>query len=316
VPDGVDAVFLDGLPHADDFDFYRRMVHWTSRKPVVGAVESFPEVVEALRLAPRNRAIPEDLVAKLSASFLRFADLGAIRSLAASRPASWTAEGPAPRTGQRFRVAYARDEAFGAYFPDTLEALESLGAELIEFSPLHDEALPERVDLVMIGCGFPDLHIDALADNFAMAASLRNHVCGGQRIYSEGGGTAYLGRLMVINGRRYPGAGILPFDAELLADPAPPTQVTRVLTRDCWLGPQGTTFRGYKSGRWRLTPGVDPLDCPTCFGSLTAQNDVYFHHHAVGGLMHLHLGALSDVVASFAGPHPRSLTLPTSRPCH
>src|SRR5207248_7820503 len=129
------------------------------------------------------------------ASFLRFADVGAIRTLARSRPFSTFGESePEPRRGHRFRVAYAQDEAFGAYFPDTLEALEALGAELVEFSPLRDESLPEAVDLVMIGCGFADRYADALAENLSLIAALRSHVCRGQRIYSEGGGTAYLGR--------------------------------------------------------------------------------------------------------------------------
>ena len=131
---------------------------------------------------------------RLAASFLQFADLAAIRSLGNSRPFSWSYPGRGPCGRKRFRVAYAQDEAFGAYFPDTLETLESLGAELVEFSPIRDETLPESVDLVMIGCGFPDQHADALAANLSLIAALRSHVCRGQRIYSEGGGTAYLGR--------------------------------------------------------------------------------------------------------------------------
>lgn len=313
IPEGVDAVFLDELDDPADFELYRRMITLTTKTPVVGAVEAFPEVRAALRQAPRDRPIPEELFARLAASFLRFADLAAIRALSRSRPLAWRAAEPSPRGERRFRVAYAQDEAFGAYFPDTLEALESLGADLVEFSPLRDEALPDRVDLVMIGCGFPDLHADALAENLSMIAALRSHVCHGQRIYSEGGGTAYLGRSMIVDGRHVPGAGILPFDAELLKDPAPPSPVTRTLTRDSWLGPCGTVVRGYKSGRWRLHPGADPLDCPSCHGSLTAQDDFYYHHHAVGGLVHLHLGALAEVVGSFAGPHRASLTLPSSR---
>jgi cobyrinic acid a,c-diamide synthase len=314
VPAGVDAIFLDDLPDPGDFEFYRRMFTLTTKKPVVGAVEAFPEVRAALRQTPRDRPIPDDLVGRLAASFLRFADLATIRDLAKSRPFAGCLAEPAPCGARPFRVAYAQDEAFGAYFPDTLEALEALGADLVEFSPLRDEALPDRVDLVMIGCGFPDLHADALAQNLSLIAALRCHVCRGQRIYSEGGGTAYLGRYMIIDGRPVPGAGILPFDAELLPNPAPPSPITRTLTRDCWLGPSGTVVRGYKSSRWRLIPGADPLDCPSCFGSLTGQDDVYFHHHAVGGLIHLHLGALAEVVAAFAGPHPASLTLPSSRP--
>jgi len=274
LPEGVEAVLLDGFETPEDFDCFRRMVNLTLGKPVLGGVEALPEVREALRAVSRDDPPPVELSDRLAASFLRFADLEAIRALSRSRPFSVPDAEPLRRAGRRrFRVAYAQDEAFGAYFPDTLETLEALGAELVEFSPIRDESLPEAVDLVMIGCGFPDLHADALADNLSLIAALRMHVCQGHRIYSEGGGTAYLGRYMILDGRRVAGAGIMPFDAELSPDPTPPTPVTRTLIRDGWLGPKGTVVRGYRSGRWRLLPGPQPLDCPTCFGPLTDQGD-------------------------------------------
>ena len=85
---------------------------------------------------------------------------------------------------------------------------------------MRDERLPDGADLVMIGCGVPDHHADLLASNVSMISALREHVCRGRRIYSEGGGTAYLGRRMIVGGRCVTGAGIYPFDAELLPDPA------------------------------------------------------------------------------------------------
>ncbi len=201
------------------------------------------------------------------------------------------------------------DAAFGGYFPDTLETLEALGAELVEFSPLYDETLPERVDLIMIGCGTPDRHADELAANLSLIASLRAHVCRGRRIYSEGGGTAYLGRSMLLDGRRVPGAGILPFDAELRARPTDPFPVSRTFLRDAgWLGPEGTMVRGYRSGRWQLHPAPEPGDCPSRSGALTSQSDMIFRNNAIGSLVHLHLASLPEVVAAFAGS-PREAVL-------
>ena len=49
-----------------------------------------------------------------------------------------------------------------------------------------------------------------------------------------------------------------------------------------------------------------------CFGSLTSDADLFFHHHAVGSLIHLHLGALPEVVTAFVGPHRPSLKRPTA----
>ena len=160
----------------------------------------------------------------------------------------------------------------------------------------------------MIGCGYPDHHADLLASNVSMIAVVaRTRLPRADGSIPKGAGPPTSGRRMVIEGRRFQGAGILPFDAELLPDPKPPAPVTRVLLHDCWLGPAGTVVRGYKSGRWRLIPSVEPFECPACFGALSAEGDWFYHHHAVGSLLHLHLGALPEVVDAFVGPHSPSL---------
>jgi len=315
LPPGVEALVIDGLEDPSDFEAYRSIVSMMAKKPVVAAVEALPEIRAVLREAHWDQALPESMVQQLRASFLRFADFGAIQALARSRPFPGCAPEPEePRKAHRFRVAYAQDDAFGSYFPDTLETLESLGAELVEFSPLTDERLPQAIDLVMIGCGFPDKYADQLAENLSLIAALRSHVCRGHRIYSEGGGTAYLCQSMTLDGRRVNGAGIFPFDAERLVVPKPPTAVTSTICREGWMAPKGTVVRGYNPGRWRLHPSLEPVDCPSCFGMLTSQGDITYHHHAIGSLLHLHLGSLPEVVSAFAVPHHPSLTLPSSHP--
>jgi cobyrinic acid a,c-diamide synthase len=315
LPEGIDGVVIDRLPNPEDLPRLRRLIRLACDLPVLGALERLPSVRHALELARARHDLPEEVIATLGQSFLRHCDLGAIRELARSRSLpepvdAFCACGLAECTCG-FRVAYAWDEAFGRYFPDTLEALEALGAELVEFSPLRDEGLPPGVDLVMIGCGMPDVHVEKLASNVSMMAALRQHVCRGHRIYSEGGGAAYLGRCMIVEGQAFPGAGILPFDAELLANPGPPAPVTRVLSHDSWMGAEGTEVRGYKSGRWRFIPRYQKFACPATFGSLTTDGDLFYHHHAVGSLIHLHLGALPEVVGAFAGTHRPSLRRPS-----
>jgi cobyrinic acid a,c-diamide synthase len=317
LPEGTEALILDGLASDDEFERCRRLIRLTCGLPVLGAVDLLPGARSAAEEAARGDGrLSEDVLDALGASFLRHADLNALAALATSRVAPPCARQPGGCGREAvlpgFRVAYAHDDAFGCYFPDTLEALESLGGELVEFSPMRDGSLPDGVDLVMIGCGFPDQYARELAANFSMIAALRQHVCRGRRIYSEGGGTAYLGRSMAIEGEIVPGAGILPFDAELVPNPTSPAPVVRTLLRDCWIGPRGARVRGYKSGRWTLRTSVQPFECPSCFGSLSRDDDLYFRHHAVGGLIHLHLGALPEVVAAFAGPHHPSLKRPST----
>ena len=311
LPAEIDAVLLDGLERPEDYGALRRIVPLLTGRPVVGAVDHLPDLRRKLGWLGPDQPLPDEALERLAQSFLGYADLEALRNLARSRPWPGGREARPPRSAGPFRVAYAHDAAFGGYFPDTLEMLEGLGAELVEFSPLRSESLPADVHLVMIGCGVPDRYAEELASNASLIGELKHHVCRGLRIYAEGGGAAYLGRSMILGDRWVPGAGILPFDAVLQGCRLAPERVVRTLTRDSWLGPRGTEVRGYCPGRWSLEPAPDPTDCPARSGALTTERDIYFRHHAVGSLVHLHLASLPHVVAAFAAS--RGAAVPAGR---
>ncbi len=71
------------------------------------------------------------------------------------------------------RIAVARDEAFCFYYEDNLRLLKEAGAELVEFSPLHDARVPNNIDGIVLGGGYPELHAEKLAANVSMKESLK-----------------------------------------------------------------------------------------------------------------------------------------------
>ena len=64
-------------------------------------------------------------------------------------------------TKRTVRIALAKDEAFCFFYQDNLELLEEMGAQLIPFSPIHDEKLPENIDGMLFHGGYPELYAKA-----------------------------------------------------------------------------------------------------------------------------------------------------------
>src|SRR5204862_7998260 len=97
------------------------------------------------------------------------------------------------------------------YYEDNLDLLRAAGAELVPLSPLNDTDLPEGIDLVYLGGGYPELHADRLAGNGSLRESLRTYHRRGSRIYAECGGLMYCGRELVdAAGRTFPMLDLLP----------------------------------------------------------------------------------------------------------
>ena len=119
---------------------------------------------------------------------------------------------PLPRgEGTLVRIAIARDEAFGFYYPGDLEALRTAGAELVAFSAVRDARLPQA-DALFIGGGFPEVYLEALAANDSLKRDIRAAIEGGMPAYAECGGLMYLSRRIVWNERSGEMVGIVPAD--------------------------------------------------------------------------------------------------------
>jgi cobyrinic acid a,c-diamide synthase len=89
------------------------------------------------------------------------------------------------------RIGVALDKAFSFYYKDNLEFLESLG-EVIYFSPIKDKALPENLDFLYIGGGYPEVFKEELENNYSMRSSIKKALEEGLKCYAECGGLMYL----------------------------------------------------------------------------------------------------------------------------
>lgn len=122
-------------------------------------------------------------------------------------------------SGLKLCIAIARDIAFSFYYRDVLEGLKNSGAEIVEFSPLSDREIPEGVDLVYIGGGYPELYAERLSGNQSMISSIRRWAMEGRPIYAECGGLIYLSKGIYMDNAFYPMTGIFPFSTRFMERP-------------------------------------------------------------------------------------------------
>jgi cobyrinic acid a,c-diamide synthase len=196
---------------------------------------------------------------QLAAAFVETVDVDALlHELPRAQYSAPSTQYPVPSTqysvlGTRCRVAVAQDEAFCFYYQDNLDLLHSAGAEIKPFSPIHDRVLPDHINLVYLGGGYPELHAARLAANRSMLNSLRAYHRRGGAIYAECGGLMYCGRELVDEeGRAYPLLDLLPARTAMQKCRAALGYVTWRATTDTLLGPAGTEVRGHEFHYSRL----------------------------------------------------------------
>ena len=92
----------------------------------------------------------------------------------------------------KVRIGIAKDKAFCFYYDENLYMLEKLGADLVPFSPLADKELPNDIDGLYLGGGYPELYLRELSENASMLSIIRECLRSKMPTIAECGGFMYL----------------------------------------------------------------------------------------------------------------------------
>jgi cobyrinic acid a,c-diamide synthase len=136
--------------------------------------------------------------------------------------------GPADRLPSP-KIGIIRDRSFWFYYPENLEHLQRLGAQLVEIDALNQTELPP-LDGLYIGGGFPETQARKLAENELFRKLLQREIEKGLPVYAECGGFMYLGERLLVDGVAYPMVGALP--VEFILDKKPQGHGYTVLSVD------------------------------------------------------------------------------------
>ncbi len=123
-----------------------------------------------------------------------------------------------PNARHPLKIGLAYDNAFNFYYNENLEALENLGCEIIKFSPMGDQCLPE-VDALYIGGGFPEIFSADLQANIGIRKEIKQKIEGGLPVYAECGGLMYLCKSISYENSFNEMVGIIDADVRLTKKP-------------------------------------------------------------------------------------------------
>jgi cobyrinic acid a,c-diamide synthase len=271
--------------------------------PVLGALPRlkcavFPERHMGL-VPPQEHHTAQRAVSTARDLAERYLDLEGIWRAAASAPPlpqPLQVEPMAPCQGEAVTIGVIRDSAFQFYYSENLEALEREGARLVEVSALTAPTLPPDLDGLYIGGGFPETHVQTLAENKAFRLAVKEAAADGLPIYAECGGLMYLGAaIKTIEGERFPMVGIFPGDFIMGRKPQGHGYTVLEVVEENPYFPRGTRLKGHEFHYSHLHPEPGPEDSlvfKVARGAGIGGRDGLLYKNVLATYTHLHaLGA-------------------------
>ena len=242
----------------------------------------------------------------LGDAFERYASIDEIIKTARNAPPAKIIVPQKMASMKRISIGVAYDSAFHFYYRDLFDELELSGCTLTFFSPIADSRLPEGLDALYIGGGYPEAHAAALAANREMLSDIREFASSGRAVYAECGGLMYLCRnLETQEGIIYPMVGVIPASTRMLDRLKSLAYVDVTLNADSLWGARGATLRGHEFHYSELT--ADPTENTEWTTVYTlkrrrsddATQEGFQNGRVLASYTHLHLAARPEALKYF-----------------
>jgi cobyrinic acid a,c-diamide synthase len=213
----VAAIICNRIGSVSHLNLIREAVKEISAIPILGGIPRDSKVeIKSRHLGlwmSQEDSLGEQYIDRLADLIEADINLDELIELAqqSSQKRSIIAFQPSQKKPSTVKIGIAKDNAFCFYYQENLDLLREFGAELIEFSPIQD-SLPENLDGIYFGGGYPELHAEKLANNQKFIQALQKFCQQGNPVYGECGGLIYLSQgIEIESDLHYPFVGIFPF---------------------------------------------------------------------------------------------------------
>ncbi len=204
------------------------------------------------------------------------------------------------------RIGIAADKAFCFYYPDNLDLLRGSGCETVFFSPLEDDFLPENIQGLYLGGGYPELHADVLSENKNMLTQIQRACVSGMPVYAECGGFMYLCReLEDLEGKIHAMAGVFPFRTMMQTKRSSLGYRELRMLKQTPLGNEESVFRGHEFHYSSLRDNLSRDQVQQVYGATDKSGQHrscpgWLKDNCLGSYAHLHFLSHPDSAGYFA----------------
>ncbi|MBW1962086.1 MAG: cobyrinate a,c-diamide synthase [Deltaproteobacteria bacterium] len=288
--------------------FLKEAVEGNTKMPFLGGImrdETISIPHRHLGLVTReDHPLTEDTIVKLADMIDESIRVDALLDLLPSvKPALASEKIHIEASGSKVRIGIARDNAFCFYYQDNLDLLKAHGAEIVYFSPMGDTALPDDLDGLYFGGGYPELYAQRLSENRSLRRQIRERHDNGMPIYGECGGFMYLcSGLVDLQGNHYPMVGCFPFTARMCSGLRQLGYREVVFVKETILGKPQQTVRGHEFHYSELIPGPHKPELVYRVSSnidSQASKEGFQIGRCLGSYIHLHFASCLDVADYF-----------------
>lgn len=301
----IQAVILNNVKSQKHYLKTKEAVEKLSNTPVIGGIIRDKSITMEQRHLGLIPAVEEDrikgLIEKWGNLIKENIDLDALIDIMKNSPdmdkqneAIWKKD----KTRQKTRIAVAFDEAFNFYYHENIEALEANNAEILYFSPIHDEEVPDA-DALYIGGGYPEIFKKELSANKSMLNSIKAFSDNNQPIYAECGGLMYLTNSI----DNLPMVGVYPYESMLTSKVQGLSYTIAEVIKDNPIQNKGSVYHGHEFHYSKVEytgNNVDDFAFKMKRGvGINGTHDGLIKNNTVASYVHTHTACLPDFAYNF-----------------
>ncbi len=210
-------------------------------------------------------------------------------------------------------IAVARDKAFCFYYQDNIDSLKKAGARIVTFSPLTEDELPDGIDGIYLGGGYPEIFAKTLSAKTGLMARIKELSLAGMPIYGECGGFMYLCTRISGMDREesHEMTGCFGFSTQMSKRLRSLGYREITLTEDTIIGKKGAVIRGHEfhysslkdEGNERDKGCEDPVVKDVYHVTSRAGQDIslkgFQRDKTLGSYLHVHFGSNPGCAQTF-----------------